>query len=231
MSIHSKIVGSVGHLIIDRTEKANAYDRAHLEALDTTIHALQTQCAVLMIRSAHPTVFCAGADLNEMQTATPEDAARLYSQAVFTRLARSPVVSITLVEGLAIGGGFELALASDIRVVGENARFRLPETGLGIIPAAGGCTRLTALLGPSVAKQVILAGQDISAQQAIRWGLAIDGQDNPFDTAQALSESLANRSAEALSQAKKIIDEHAESLSLEKERNVQSRLYALRNQK
>ena len=231
MSIHSKIVGSVGHLTIDRTDKANAYDRAHLDALDTAIQALQAKCAVLLIRSAHPTVFCAGADLDEMQKATPEDAARLYSQAVFTRLARSSMVSIALVEGLAIGGGFELALASDIRVVGEHARFRLPETGLGIIPAAGGCTRLTTLLGPSVAKQVILAGQDISAQQAIHWGLAIDGQPNAFDTAHDLSESLASRSPEALCQAKEIIDEHAERLSLEKERNVQSRLYALRNQK
>ena len=231
MSIHSKIVGSVGHLILDRTDKANAYDRAHLEALDEAIQVLQPKCSVVLIRSAHPTVFCAGADLNEMKNARPEDAARLYSQAVFTRLARSPMVSIAVVEGLAIGGGCELALASDIRVAGKSAQFRLPETGLGIIPAAGGCTRLTTLLGPSIAKQVILAGQDISAQQAIRWGLAIDGENNALVTAQELSQALASRSHEALTQAKNIIDEHAESLSLEKERSVQSRLYALRNQK
>ena len=231
MSIHSKIVGSVGHLILDRTDKANAYDRAHLDALDLAIQNLQAACVVVLIQSAHPTVFCAGADLDEMKNATPEDAARLYSQTVFTRLSRSPMVSIALVEGLAIGGGCELALASDIRVVGKSARFRLPETGLGIIPAAGGCTRLTALLGPSIAKQIILAGQDLSAQQAIHWGLAIDGKNSPLQTAQELSKVLASRSPEALSYAKKVIDERAESLSLEKERNAQSRLYALRDQK
>ena len=228
MSIHVKIVGAVGHLIIDRTHKANAYDRAHLDALNAAIERLESECSVTIFRSAHPTVFCAGADLDEMKHATPEDAEQLYSQAVFTRIARSPMVSIALVEGLAIGGGCELALASDIRIAGRRARFRLPETGLGIIPAAGGCTRLTALLGPSIAKQVILAGRDISAQEAIRWGLAIDGEENALETAQNLSEELSNRSPEALWDAKKIIDERAEDLSLANERSAQSRLYALR---
>ena len=164
-----------------------------------------------------------------MKTATPEDAARLYSQEVFTRIARSPMVSIALIEGLAIAGGFELALASDIRIVGKQARFRLPETELGIIPAAGGCTRLTRMLGPSIAKQIILAGQDISAQQAIHWGLALDGGDNPGDAAQQLSHNLSHREPRALTHAKNIIDEHAERVSLQKERSAQSELYALRN--
>ena len=229
MSIHTKIVDSVGHLVIDRTDKANAYDRAHLEAFDAAIETLQSSCSVMLIRSNHPSVFCAGADLNEMKSATPEDAARLYSQSVFTRLARSPMVSIALVEGLAIAGGFELALASDIRIVGNQARFRLPETRLGIIPAAGGCTRLTTLLGPSIAKQVILAGEDISAQQAILWGLALDGGNNPNATAQQLSQTLSEQEPRALAHAKNIIDEHAERISLQKERSVQSELYRLRN--
>ena len=87
---------------------------------------------------------------------------------------------------------------------------------------------MTALLGSSIAKQVILAGRDISAQEAIRWGLAIDGEENALETAQNLSEELSNRSPEALWDAKKIIDERAEDLSLANERSAQSRLYALR---
>ena len=141
MSIHSEIYGSVGHLILDRTDKANAYDRAHLEAINAAVDQLRDRCTVVIIRSSHPSVFCAGADLNEMKSASAEDARRLFSQTVFTRIARAPFVSIAVVNGLAIGGGCELALASDIRVVGMNGVFRLPETGLGIIPAAGGCTR------------------------------------------------------------------------------------------
>jgi len=228
MSIHSKITGSVGHLILDRTEKANAYDRAHLEALEHAVNELQNHCSVVIIRSNHPSVFCAGADLHEMKDASPEDAARLYSQAVFSRLARSPFVSIAVVEGLAIGGGFELALATDIRIVGQKGGFRLPETSLGIIPAAGGCTRLTALLGASIAKQVILAGKDISAHQAIQWGLAIDGGQSPIDTATQLAQDLSTRSTDALLEAKRIIDLRAEDGSLSEERKAQSKLYALR---
>jgi len=215
---------------LDRTEKANAYDRAHLEALDAAIQSVEARCSVLLIRSAHSTVFCAGADLDEMKSATPEDAARLYSQSVFTRLSRSTLVSVALVEGFAIGGGCELALAADIRIVGQSARFRLPETSLGIIPAAGGCTRLTALLGPSIAKQAILAGAEISAHQAIGWGLAIDGSPDPMSTALRLCETLSQRSPEALYAAKRIIDSYAEDASLQEEREAQSKLYAQRNQ-
>ncbi len=228
MSIHFEINGSVGHLLLDRPEKANAYDRAHLQALSAALDQLEAQCSVLLIRSTHPSVFCAGADLDEMKDATPEDAKRLYSQTLFTRIARSPVVSIAVIDGVAIGGGCELALCADIRVVSQQAIFRLPETQLGIIPAAGGSTRLTSLLGASIAKQVILAGQDISAQEAIRWGLATDGGDNPVKTAIELAQTLASRDPDALSAAKQIIDARAEDVSLKAERNAQAVLYAKR---
>jgi enoyl-CoA hydratase/carnithine racemase len=228
MSIHSKINGSVGHLVLDRPEKANAYDRAHLQALATAVEEIEAHCSVLIIRSTHPSVFCAGADLNEMKSATPEDAKRLYSQALFTRIARSPLVSIAVVEGMAVGGGCELALCADIRVVGNSGIFRLPETSLGIIPAAGGSTRLTGLLGASIAKQVILTGRDISAQEAIRWGLALDGEADPSTTAINIAETLLARDSDALHSAKQIIDARAEDVSLSAEREAQARLYAKR---
>ena len=175
MSIQSEIIDQVGIISLDRPEKANAYDRAHLDALADAFEQLAATCRVVIIRSSDRRFFCAGADLNELKTATPEDARTLRSQAVFTTIARSQVVSIAVVDGPAVAGGCELALAADLRVIGANAVFRLPETGLGIIPAAGGCTRLTALLGAAVAKSVILGGEDISADQAVRWGLGVDG--------------------------------------------------------
>ena len=229
MSIHWEIHGSVGHLTLDRPEKANAYDRAHLESIEAAIEAMHPQVTVVVIHSNHKTVFCAGADLDEMKSATPTDAARLYSQTVFTKVARSPMVSIAVVDGWAIGGGCELALAADIRVTGHGAAFRLPETGLGIVPAAGGCTRLTELLGPSIAKQVIIAGQDIDHHAAVQWGLAIDGGQDPLATAIDLAKQISSKPAAAIANAKHIIDTRLEDLSLSRERAVQATLYAKRN--
>jgi enoyl-CoA hydratase/carnithine racemase len=231
MSIHSEINDSVGHIVLDRPEKANAYDRAHLQSLATALDEIEAHCDVLIIRSTHPSVFCAGADLNEMKSATPEDAKRLYSQTLFTRISRSPLVSIAVVDGLAVGGGCELALCADIRVVSKRGVFRLPETQLGILPAAGGSTRLTGLLGSSIAKQVILAGRDISAQEAIRWGLAMDGGEDPQTIATTLAENLLTRDSDALAHAKQIIDARAEDVSLTAEREAQALLYAKRAQK
>ena len=138
------------------------------------------------------------------------------------------MISIAVVDGLAIGGGCELALASDLRVIGQAAVFRLPETSLGIIPAAGGCTRLTELLGPSIAKQVIIAGTDIQYSAAVQWGLAIDGGDQPLKMAHDLGQELSAKSASALAKAKHIIDSRSEDLSLDREREAQALLYGER---
>ena len=228
MSIQSKIVDQVGIISLDRPEKANAYDRAHLDALAEAFDQLTTECAVVIIRSSDPRFFCAGADLNELKNATPEDARQLRSQAVFTAIARSQTVSIAVIDGPAVAGGCELALAADLRVIGANAIFKLPETSLGIIPAAGGCTRLTTLLGASVAKSAILGGEAISSDQAILWGLGVDGGDDADATAIAWAERLAKLKPEALRAAKRIIDAASEDASLAEERAAQSVLYALR---
>jgi len=228
MSIQSEIVDQVGIISLNRPEKANAYDRAHLDALKLAFEQLSAQCRVVIIRSSDPRFFCSGADLNELKQATPEDAKNLRSQTVFTTIARSPTVSIAVIDGPAVAGGCELALAADLRVIGANAVFKLPEIGLGIIPAAGGCTRISTLLGASVAKSVILGGQDISADQAIRWGLGVDGHANADATATAWAQRLTQLKPEALRAAKRIINAASEDASLADERAAQSELYALR---
>ena len=226
MSIQSEIIDRIGLISLDRPEKANAYDRAHLDALAQEFEQLSATCTVVIIRSTDPRFFCAGADLNELKQATPEDARNLRSQAVFTAIARSETVSIAVVDGPAVAGGCELALAADLRVIGANAVFRLPETGLGIIPAAGGCTRLTSLLGPAVSKSVILGGGEITAEQAVNWGLGISGGEDALATAQAWAKQLSQLDAEALRAAKRIIDAAAEDRSLRDERESQAALYA-----
>ena len=228
MGIQSEIIDGIGHIRLDRTQKANAYDRAHLLALRDAFRLLSPLTSVVVISSTSDRVFCAGADLDEMKLATPEDAENLLSQAVFTEIARAPIVSMAVVDGPAVAGGCELALAADLRVIGTGAQFRLPETRLGIIPAAGGCTRLTGLLGASIAKQVILGGGDISAAQAVAWGLGRAGDDDAMTVATAWAAQIRDSSPEARSAAKRIIDQAAEDASLLAERMAQSTLYAKR---
>ena len=225
MSIQSKILDGIGHIWLDRPEKANAYDRAHLDAMADAFSALASQCPVVIIASAHPQFFCAGADLDALKAASPEDARRLRSQAVFTEIARADTVSIAVVNGPAVGGGCELALAADLRVIGAGAVFRLPETTLGIIPAAGGCTRLTSLLGSAIANGVILGGEQIDASQAVAWGLGVDGGDTPDETAARWAARLLKGSPKARAAAKRIINRAAEDRSLRDEREAQAILY------
>jgi enoyl-CoA hydratase/carnithine racemase len=102
---------------------------------------------------------------------------------VFDRLAHLPQPTIAVVDGLAVGGGLELALACDLRVTQPNARFGLPETGLGTIPGWGGTDRLTRLVGPSRAKELILTRRQIDATTALHWGLVNDIADATLETA------------------------------------------------
>ena len=118
MGIQSEIIDGIGHIRLDRPEKANAYDRAHLVAFRDAIRRLSAAVSVVVVSSTSERVFCAGADLDEMKQATPMDAKNLLSQAVFTELARAPMVSIAVVNGPAVAGGCEIALAADLRVIG-----------------------------------------------------------------------------------------------------------------
>ncbi len=228
MAIESKINDGIGVISLNRPEKANAYDRAHLEQLQASFRELSHHVTTVVLHSPHPRFFCAGADLDEMRDATPEDAKNLFSQSVFTEIARSATITIAVVDGPAIAGGFELALAADLRVIGPNASFRLPEVSLGIIPAAGGTTRLSALLGASIAKQVILGGQPITAEQAVEWGIGIHSGADPFSTAMDWAAAI-NKNPDAASAAKRIVNNAAEDASLRDEREAQSVLYAKRS--
>lgn len=196
--------GDLTRVTLNRPEKANAYDRAMLEALDEAFGAVDTP--VLVLDSAGEGAFCGGADLSELGEASPEQALDLYSQAVFERLARAPFVSIAVVQGAAMAGGFELALACDLRVVGPRARFGLPETGLGIVPSAGGCTRLPRVVGPARAKEIILGGRVLDAESALSWGIAQRLGSEPLAEALAWGSEIARRDPMALRLAKALID-------------------------
>jgi enoyl-CoA hydratase len=228
MTVRLERDGPLACLILDRPQRANAYDLATLEALDAALDAALGDPTVgaLVIEAAGHGAFCGGADLAQMEQADPLDALDLRSQRVFDRIARAPLVSVAAVHGAAVAGGFELALACDLRVASPAARFSLPETALGLIPSAGGCTRLTRLLGPARAKQIILAGEVLEARTALDWGLVTALVPEPRQEARALAHRIAGRDRVAQRLAKQIIDLDDDKPSLQAERVAEALLYS-----
>jgi enoyl-CoA hydratase/carnithine racemase len=224
MAVQVQIDGEITVILLDRPRKAHAYDQALLHQLDAALFDVTTSLVVL--GSTGNGAFCGGADLDEMEGATARDALEMASQTLFERLATAPFVSIAVVQGAAVGGGFELALACDLRVAGPNARFFLPETSLGLIPSAGGCTRLPHVVGRGRAKEMILGGREIDAPVALAWGVVSRVSEKPLEEARAWAHSLAEREPLALSSAKEILDSEGNRASrLEMERVAEARLY------
>ena len=157
----------------------NAIDDTLLAALEAALDQVEAdeRLTVLHLRSARK-VFCAGADLALMRAcfATADGPAEMVAlvqrmQDVFARLERAPCVTLAEIGGAALGGGFELALACDLRIAAAEARVGLPEASLGLLPAAGGTQRLTRLVGSGVARRLILGAEIVDGREAERLGL------------------------------------------------------------
>lgn len=210
---------------LNRPKKANAYTQDMLAEFQRIWTDIEGQYSVVIISSEGNSAFCAGADLNEMNHKRAEDALDLHSQKLFEEIASSPMLSIAAIQGPAIAGGCELALACDLRVSSLKAYFALPEVSLGLLPSAGGCTRLTNLLGSSIAKAVILGGEHISAQQALDWGLVHRCSDTPKQEALQWAQQIAGSDPLALRLAKSVLQDP----SLGKERLAEALLYERRS--
>jgi enoyl-CoA hydratase len=173
----------------------------------------------IVITGAGTNAFCAGADLRMMQGFSPEEATKSVEtghQAFFI-VENSPKPVIAAVNGLALGGGNELALSCDMRIVSDRARFGQPEAKLGLIPAWGGTQRMTRLIGAGKAKELIFSGQMINAQEALRIGLVNkivpDGEELRAAT-DFVRMLAANVSPLAVAQAKMAINEGIQVASL-----------------
>jgi len=174
----------------------------------------------IVITGAGTNAFCAGADLKMMLGFNPDDAASMVrtGHLAFFSVENCPKPVIAAVNGLALGGGNELAMACDIRYVSDRARFGQPEVKLGLIPAWGGTQRMSRLIGTGKAKELIFSGQIINAQEALRIGLVnkivSDGEElrAATDFIRMLSSSV---SPLALSQAKQAINEGIQASSLQ----------------
>lgn len=167
--------GSVAVWTIDRPDRMNALSRATLFAFGKLAREAVADASVraIVITGAGDKAFCAGADLKERQGMTENDVrvqVDLY-RSELGPLDRSPKPVVAALNGVAYGGGLELALIADMRVAAEHALLALPETTLGIIPGAGGTQRLPRLVGEARAKEMILLGRKLTAHEALAWGL------------------------------------------------------------
>lgn len=180
-----------------------------------------------------PKVFAAGADVKEM-AGWDHQTASLWTRPLaesFTAVARIPQPVIAAITGYALGGGLELALCADFRIVGDNAKLGLPEILLGIIPGAGGTQRLPRLVGPAKAKELIFTGRFIDAAEAHSIGLVdrVVAPDDVYQEAQAFAEQLATGPKFALRAVKNVINRGLEvdlDTGLELERAHFAELFA-----
>lgn len=167
--------GPIGILTIDRPERLNALSRPTLYALGRLGAELVADAAIraIIVTGAGDKAFCAGADLKERRSMTNEDIrvqVGLYrSQLGVLDRSNKPVVAA--INGVALGGGLELAMVCDLRTAVPSAQLGLPETGLGIIPGAGGTQRLTRIVGEGRATEMICMARRLTADDALAWGL------------------------------------------------------------
>jgi enoyl-CoA hydratase len=156
-----------------RPEARNAINAAMVRELHDVCAALEERPRLLLLTGDGGT-FAAGADIAELRERSREQALQGINSRLFDRIARLPLPTVAAVDGYALGGGAELAYACDIRLASPTATFGNPEPGLGILAAAGACWRLRELVGASVAKQVLLAGRRLDAEDAYRLGLVAE---------------------------------------------------------
>lgn len=160
---------------LNRPQAKNSFSRSLVETFEHVIDELEhdngSRCVIL--RSSSPGIFCAGADLKERKTMSPDDASAFVTslRELLITLEQLPMPSIAALDGHAIGGGLEMALACDMRTAAENTKLGLVETRLAIIPGAGGTQRLPRILSPALAKELIFTSRVLNGKEAKDFGI------------------------------------------------------------
>jgi len=231
--VRLEVESGVGTIRLERPPMNALSRQVQEEIREAAVEASARRDVKAVIVYGGPKVFAAGADIKEMADMSYQDmvAASRPLQAAFTAVAQIPKPTIAAVTGYALGGGCELALCCDLRVVGDNAKLGQPEILLGIIPGAGGTQRLPRLVGPSRAKELIFTGRFVGADEALRIGLAdrVVAPDDVYAESVALARQLAQGPALALRAAKESVDSGLEvdlATGLEVERVQFAALFA-----
>ena len=208
--VRLEVEDGVGTIRIDRP-KMNALNVQVQEEIREAAQEAATRADVrAVIVYGGERVFAAGADIKEMAEMSYTDMVERSGglQSAFTAVAKIPKPVVAAVTGYALGGGCELALCADIRIAGEGATLGQPEILLGIIPGAGGTQRLTRLVGPSAAKDIIFTGRFVKADEALRLGLVdrVVADDQVYAEALAWARQFSHAAAYALRAAKESVD-------------------------
>jgi enoyl-CoA hydratase/carnithine racemase len=218
-------------LRLERPAKLNALSEELTAQFLALVESDAVRTARALVISGSGRAFCAGADLTEFRDPSPEDTARYYRGPgqIWEVLPRLPQPSIAAIHGYAIGGGAELALSADLRVADETAVFGFPEVSLGILPSAGGMTRLVRLLGVARAKELILLGERFDARRALELGVVNRVVEPGRAEAQAIdwAGALARQPQLALQTTRSLIDRSDDvplSASIELEKLAQGML-------
>jgi enoyl-CoA hydratase/carnithine racemase len=229
--------GNITIIQLQRPEVYHALNRPLLHQLVRYLDEIkQDDTRVVIITSIGEKAFCAGADLKERQTMCEEEV-RSYLTLIrqtFFKLENLSCPVIAAIEGIAFGGGMELALACDFRIAGKGALFALPETSLGIIPGAGGTQRLSRIAGITVAKELIYTANRISAETAYQLGIVskVTRTGEALKEALNMAEQIAKNAPLAVRQAKMAIQEGYPleiGLAMEKEAYAYEHLIASRD--
>ena len=207
----------IGYVTISRPKALNALNAATVEELDALLDEIagDAEIQVVILTGAGEKSFVAGADITEMRPlgAIAGRAWGQKGQAVFTKLERLPQPVIAAVNGFALGGGCELAMACDIRIASEKAKFGQPETGLGITPGFGGTQRLPRLVGKGRAKELLFTADMIDAAEAYRIGLVnkVVPPEELMEAARTMAGRIMKRSAAAVQLAKAAVNRGIEA--------------------
>ena len=193
-------------LTLNRPQARNALNTDLLRQLAEVLTELAASpCRAVVITGAEGN-FAVGADITEIATKTSAEAADDPRKAHWAAIRAFPKPLIAAVDGMALGGGFELALMADLMVLGATARVGLPETNLGLIPGAGGGQRLLALVGRARATRMVLLGEVIDAETAFSWGIAAFKTNGPaLVEAESLAAKVALRAPLAMMAAKRAV--------------------------
>ncbi len=189
--------GRIALITINRPDKLNALNIATRKELADALDELRNdeEIRVVVITGAGEKAFVAGADINEFAGRTAvQQRAVMKAKSVFTAAEDFPKPLIAMINGFCLGGGCELALACDIRIASDRAKFGQPEINLGIIPGGGATQRLTRLIGEGKAMQMVLTGEMIDAQEAYRLGLV--NEVHPAAELEAKTMEMATKIAE-----------------------------------
>jgi enoyl-CoA hydratase len=216
-AVRVTVEGGIGTLSIDRPQVLNALSREVLLELDQAIANLTVDPEVggVIVTGGGAKAFVAGADIQELDRldgSTGYEASR-FGQSVFRRLEQMPKPTIAAVNGYALGGGLELALACTLRIATETAKLGLPEVTLGIIPGYGGTQRLSRLVGAGRALELILTGEPVSAAEAHRIGLVnrVVPAEALMTTARQMLTTILSRGPLAVAAALEVVQRGADA--------------------